>query len=67
MYAQGRNLRKARLNDVEGAVNWDFAALKSLIGSGALYVFCEEQPTCISDSEVHMYTLACSKTSACNF
>ena len=55
MYAQGRNLRKAHLEDAEGAVHWDFAAVKSLMGSGALYVVREEQPTCISDSEVCSY------------
>ena len=39
LYAQGKNLRKAELRDVENAEPWDLDALRALMGSGALYVF----------------------------
>ena len=38
LYAQGKNLRKAVLSDVENAVSWDMDTLRALMGSGALYV-----------------------------
>ena len=39
LYAQGKNLRKAELRDVENAESWDLDTLRALMGSGALYVF----------------------------
>ena len=38
LYAQGKNLRKADLSDVENAESWDLDTLRALMGSGALYV-----------------------------
>ena len=37
-YAQGKNLRKAVLSDIENAESWDVDTLRALMGSGALYV-----------------------------
>ena len=38
LYAQGKNLCKAELSDVEFAESWDLDTLRALMGSGALYV-----------------------------
>ena len=38
MYAQGKCLRLATLSDVEGADSWDADALRTLMGSGCLYI-----------------------------
>lgn len=38
MYANGRYLRKASLEDVENADSWDSEAIRALMGSGCLYV-----------------------------
>ena len=49
LYAQGKNLRKAMLSDVENAESWDLDTLRALMGSGALYVL--KPPELESDSE----------------
>lgn len=38
LYAQGKNLRFAKLSDIEHAENWDVETIKALMGSGSLYV-----------------------------
>ena len=38
MYASGRHLRPATLQDVENATSWDFGTIRALMGSGCLYV-----------------------------
>lgn len=38
LYAQGKNLRKSVLSDIENAESWDVDTLRALMGSGALYV-----------------------------
>ena len=41
LYAQGKNLRMAKLSDVEHGESWDLETLRVLMGSGALYVLKE--------------------------
>lgn len=38
LYAQGRNIRPATLNDIEGADTWDFDTVRALMGNGCLYI-----------------------------
>lgn len=38
MYASGRHLRPASLEDVENSTSWDFGTLRALMGNGCLYV-----------------------------
>ncbi len=38
MYASGRHLRSATLQDVENATSWDCSTIRALMGSGCLYV-----------------------------
>lgn len=38
LYAQGKNIRPATLNDVEGADSWDVQSIRALMGNGCLYV-----------------------------
>lgn len=38
LYANGRYLRVANLEDVENADSWDSDAIRALMGSGCLYV-----------------------------
>ena len=38
LYAQGKNLCKAMLSDIENAESWNVDNLRALMGSGALYV-----------------------------
>ena len=41
LYAQGKSLRITKLTDVENSECWDFATVRVLMGSGALYVVKE--------------------------
>ena len=43
MYANGRNLRLATLQDVENCEGWDGETIRALMGSGCLYVLREHQ------------------------
>lgn len=54
LYAQGKNLRVARLSDVENAYSWDLETLRALMGSGALYILHSpsEDSSSSSDSEL---------------
>ena len=38
MYASGRYLRKATLDDIENATSWDVSTVRALMGNGCLYV-----------------------------
>ena len=38
MYASGRHLRKATLDDIENATSWDVSTVRALMGNGCLYV-----------------------------
>lgn len=38
MYASGRNLRKATLDDIENATSWDVSTIRALMGNGYLYI-----------------------------
>ena len=57
MYANGRYLHKANLEDVENADTWDSEAVRALMGCGCLYVVKgvqekeNELNTCDSDEE----------------
>ena len=52
MYANGRNLRLATLQDVENCEgSWDGETIKALMGSGCLYVLRERQVVDISSDE----------------
>ena len=50
MYASGRHLRPATLDDVENAVSWDCETIRTLIGSGCLYVTKESDSILLSSS-----------------
>ena len=49
LYAQGKNLRKAELSDVENADSWDMETLRALMGNGSLYVVKNPTETSVSD------------------
>ena len=52
MYAHGRNLRPATLQDVENCEgSWDAETIRALMGSGCLYVLRERQVVDISSDE----------------
>ena len=36
MYARGKNLRLAKLSDIENVDDWDCGTIKALVGSGCL-------------------------------
>lgn len=40
LYAQGKNLRCASLEDIENADCWDVGTIRALMGSGSLYITC---------------------------
>ena len=48
LYAQGRNLRPAHLDD---ATSWDLESLKALMGSGALYVCYRDDNSTVDVSD----------------
>lgn len=52
MYANGRNLRQATLQDVENCEgSWDGETVRALMGSGCLYVLREGQVVDVSSDE----------------
>ncbi len=55
MYAQGKSLRLAKLQDIENAANWDCETIRALMGSGFLYVAKDNVSPIHSDSEEVSY------------
>ena len=56
MYASGRYLRKATLEDVQNAVLWDADTVKALMGSGSLYV-CKVTYSVVEDEVCYIVIL----------
>ncbi len=51
MYAQGKNLRVAKIGDIENSTSWDCETVRALMGSGYLYISKSFMDS-LSDSEV---------------